>query len=185
MKQIFNLIWTILVLACTGAVAAPLADHSGGQTGRIEFNSITPPSLWQYVRRNMTDTKSVTVWGDLLMPKNVTGRVPALVLSHGSSGVSPYAYEVWAAKMNEAGVAVFVIDSFKPRGVSETAQDQTVLSPAANIADAMNGLKLLATHPQIDAKRIFNIGFSRGGGTAFYTGPGGQRRHGDSTCGGA
>jgi dienelactone hydrolase len=168
-KHIFNLIWTVCVLACTGAVAAPLSDLSAGQTGRIEFNSITPQNIWTYVRRNMTDTKTVTVWGDLLMPKNVTGKVPALVLSHGSSGVSPYAYEVWARQMNEAGVAVFVIDSFKPRGVSETAQDQTVLSPAANVADAMNGLKLLATHPQIDAKRIFNIGFSRGGGTAFYT----------------
>ena len=157
------------VFACTGALADPLSNLSAGQSGRIEFDSITPPSLWQYVRRNMNGTKTVTVWGDLMMPKNVVGKVPALVLSHGSGGVSPYAYEVWVAQMNEVGVAVFVIDSFKPRGVSDTAQDQTILSPAANIADAMNGLKLLATHPQIDSKRIFNIGFSRGGGTAFYT----------------
>ena len=169
MKKI--LLGTIAALFFSATSSASLTDLSGGQTGRIEFQSITPLSLWTYARKNLTDTKTVTVWGDLLMPKNIAAgsKVPALVLSHGSSGVSPYAYEVWAAKMNEAGVAVFVIDTFKPRGISESAQDQGVLSPAANLADAMNGLKLLATHPQIDAKRIFNIGFSRGGGTAFYS----------------
>lgn len=160
---------TLAANIISAAYAAPVSDLSGGQTGRIEFNSITPLSMWSYARRNMTDTKQVVVYGDLLMPKNTTGKVPALVLSHGSSGVSPYAYEVWAQQMNAAGVAIFIVDSFKPRGISESAQDQSVLSPAANIADAMNGLKLLATHPQIDASRIYNIGFSRGGGTAFYT----------------
>jgi dienelactone hydrolase len=160
---------TILLALSAGVNAAPVNDLSAGQTGRIEFNSITPLSIWTYARRNTTDTKQVVVYGDLLMPKNTGGKVPALVLSHGSSGVSPYAYEVWAAKMNAAGVAVFIVDSFKPRGISETAQNQFVLSPAANVADAMNALKLLATHPQIDSTRIYNIGFSRGGGTAFYT----------------
>ncbi len=90
----------------SAASAAPLTDLSGGQTGRIEFISITPLSMWSYARRNMTGTKQVVVYGDLLMPKNTTGKVPALVLSHGSSGVSPYAYEVWARQMNAAGVAV-------------------------------------------------------------------------------
>lgn len=162
----------VAVTLCLGGMyanAAPLSDLSAGQTGRIEFNSITPQSIWSYVRRNMTDTKQVVVYGDLLMPKNTTGKVPALVLSHGSSGVSPYAYEVWARQMNAAGVAVFVIDSFKPRGVSETAQDQTLVGPASQIADAMNALKLVASHPQIDSTRIYNIGMSRGGSTAFYT----------------
>jgi dienelactone hydrolase len=151
------------------ATAAPLADLAGGQTGRIEFSSITPASMWTYARKNMTDTKPVVVFGDLLLPKAVNGKVPALVLSHGSTGVSPSAFDVWAAQMNASGVAVFVVDSFKPRGISETAADQGLLSPAANVADALNALKILATHPQIDASRIFHIGFSRGGGTAFYT----------------
>ena len=151
------------------AHSAPLDSLAGAQTGRIEFNSITPTSVWTYVRRNTTDTKPVVVYGDLLMPKNPSGKVPALILSHGSSGVSPFAYEVWAARMNAAGVAVFIVDSFKPRGISESAQDQGVLSPAANIADAMNGLRVLATHPAVDAARIYHIGFSRGGTAAFYT----------------
>ena len=105
----------LLLMFCIGffnVQAAPLADLSGGQSGRIEFQSITPQSIWTYARRNLTDTKNVVVWGDLLMPKNATNKVPALVLSHGSSGVSPYAYDVWASKMNAAGVAIFIV--FEP-----------------------------------------------------------------------
>ena len=171
MKLLSSLVLLTIAFATyvTSALATPIESLSGGQTGRIEFQSITPLNIWTYARRNLTDTKNVVVWGDLLMPKNVAGKVPALVLSHGSNGVSPYAYDVWASKMNEAGVAIFIVDSFNPRGLTETAQNQFQLSPAANVADALNALRVLATHPQIDAQRIYHIGFSRGGGAAFYT----------------
>lgn len=149
--------------------AAPVADLSAGQTGRIEFESITPAGIWQYVRRNMDGTKRVVVYGDLQMPKNISGKVPAMILSHGSGGVSPFAYEVWARQLNAAGVAVFIIDTFKPRGVSETNTTVNPVGPMAQVADTLNGLRILATHPQIDSNRIYNIGFSRGGSTAFYT----------------
>ena len=149
--------------------AAPLSDLSAGQTGRIEFESITPPNRWEYARLNLQNTKHAVVWGDLLMPKNINGKVPALVLSHGSGGISPAAYDVWARDMNAAGVAIFIIDSFKPRGVEQTATDQSKVTFPAQIADALNALKLLASHPQIDATRIYNIGMSRGGGVAFDT----------------
>ncbi len=158
-------------LAFSGMAAnsAPLSDLSAGQTGRIEFNSITPQSIWSYARKNTTDTKSVTVWGDLLMPKNASGKVPAVIYSHGSTGATAAAFDVWAKELNNAGVALFVVDSYKPRGISETQTNQDQLSPGGQIADALNALKLLSTHPKIDATRIFNMGFSRGGSIAYYT----------------
>jgi hypothetical protein len=113
-KLIFNLIWTVSVLACAGAVAAPLSDLSAGQTGRIEFQSINVPDMWQYARKNTSNTTQQTVWGELLMPKAVSSKVPALVIMHGSAGVEPWAYDLWAARLNPAGAAVFVVDSFKP-----------------------------------------------------------------------
>ena len=160
---------TVLGLSGMLANAAPVADLASGATGRIEFQSMNPPDRWQYARLNMQNTSQQVVWGDLLMPKNITGKVPALVLSHGSSGISPAAYDVWAKEMNAAGVAIFIIDSFKPRGVDQTATDQSKVTFPAQTADALNALKLLASHPQIDATRIFNIGMSRGGGVAFDT----------------
>ena len=169
MKNNFKPILIATVLACSCAVAAPLVDLSSGQTGRIEYESVDPPNRWEYARLNLQNTKQAVVWGDLLMPKNISGKVPALVLSHGSGGISPAAYDVWAREMNAAGVAIFIIDSFKPRGVDQTATDQSKVTFPAQTADALNALKLLASHPQIDSTRIFNIGMSRGGGVAFDT----------------
>lgn len=171
MKHTFNLIWTVSVLACTGAVAAPLAELSGLQTGRIEFQSINTPDMWQYARKNTSNTTQQTVWGDLLMPKTVTGKVPALVIMHGSAGVEPWAYDLWAARLNPAGAAVFVVDSYKPRGVDGTSTNQldTKVTMPSQVADALNALRVLATHPQVDASRIYVIGMSRGGNPAFYS----------------
>jgi dienelactone hydrolase len=66
-------------------------------------------------------------------------------------------------------VAGFIVDSFTPRNIRDTATDQTQLSTAANVADAFTALKLLATHPTIDRQRIGVIGFSKGGQVALWT----------------
>jgi dienelactone hydrolase len=160
-----------LVASVNSVSATPLTDFSAGQTGRMEFQSINVPDLWQYARGNTANTTQQTITGDLLMPKNVSGKVPVLVIMHGSAGVEPWAYDLWAARLNPAGAAVFVVDSFKPRGVDSTSSNQfdSRVSIAAQTADALNALRVLATHPQIDASRIFVIGMSRGGNPAFYS----------------
>lgn len=164
-----HILATIAVFASTAiAHAAPLADLSGGQTGRIEFDSITPPDRWQFIRKNLDNTKPVTVYGDLLMPRSMgDGKVPAVIISHDSGGVTPKLFDVWARALNDAGIAVFIIDSFKPRGIDSTTNHQGQVDVSANTADALYGLKLLATHPRIDSKRIFHLGGSRGGTAVF------------------
>ena len=77
------------------ATAAPLVDLSGGQTGRIEFTSSTPDHRWALIRGRLGP--EVTVYGDLLMPTQASsGKVPAVVFSHGSEGVSSLYFDVWA-----------------------------------------------------------------------------------------
>jgi dienelactone hydrolase len=173
MKHSVKCLLVAVALGLSGiyAHAAAISDLSGGQTGRIEFQSINVPDLWQYARKNTSNTTQQTITGDLLMPKAISGKVPALVIMHGSAGVEPWAYDLWAARLNPAGVAVFVVDSFKPRGVDSTSSNQfdSKVSIAAQTADALNALRILATHPQIDASRIFVIGMSRGGNPAFYS----------------
>lgn len=158
-----------LAICALSVLAGPVADLSGGQTGRIEFDSITPPDRWQFVRKNLDNTKEATVFGDLLMPRKTSGKVPAVLVSHDSGGVTAKLYDVWAKELNNAGIAVFIIDSFKPRGIESTTNNQGQVDVSANVADALYGLKLLATHPQIDAKRIFHMGGSRGGTAVFET----------------
>ena len=157
----------LLVLALAAvpllSTAAPLDDLNGGQTGRIEFQSKSPDHRWALIRGRLgPDT---TVFGDLLMPRKIDGKVPAVVFSHGSEGVSSLYFDVWARALNDAGYAVFVVDSFKPRGEDRVTgpTKQLTWNTVSNTADALYALKLLATHPQIDSGRIFHMGWSRGG----------------------
>ncbi len=83
-----------------------------------------------------------------------------MVVVHGSSGVLQNDWD-WAKRLNEMGVATFIIDNFTGRGVKETATDRSRLSASADTAGALAALRLLATHPAIDPKRIGVIGFAR------------------------
>jgi dienelactone hydrolase len=149
-----------------GAAAQPVGSLDDGRTGKIQFESITPTGYTALVRR--TASPKATIAGVLSLPAG-TGRVPAMVLAHGSGGVSDAREGRWAERLNEIGIAAFIVDSFNPRGITETATNQGQLSPAANVADALAALRLLATHPRIDPQRIGIMGFSRGGGAAIQT----------------
>ncbi len=144
--------------------AAPVTTLSDGRSGIIAFHSVSPRSIMGYVRH--LDGDPVTITGVLTLPVGTTGPVPAVIILHGSSGITPGEW-VWAKRMNDLGYASFVIDSFTGRLITETETDQSKLSMAANIADAYVALGLLASDPAIDAKRIAVMGFSRGGVAAL------------------
>jgi dienelactone hydrolase len=148
------------------AAAEPAASLADGRTGRVEFESITPAGFYPLVHRRPAPRAVIT--GELHLPAG-DARVPAMVLAHGSGGVSSGREGRWAGRLTEMGIAAFIVDSFAPRGIKETATNQAQLSPTANVADALNALKLLATHPRIDPRRIGVMGFSRGGQVAIYT----------------
>ena len=152
----------IAVLTALGrADEAPVAGLADGRTGKIYFESLTPPGYFALLRR--APMPKTTIFGTLSLPAGVAGRVPAMVIAHGSAGVTRAREFWWAEQLNAAGVAAFIVDSFAPRGIAETATDQSQLSTAANLADAFAALKLLATHPRLNPARIGVMGFSRGG----------------------
>lgn len=162
--QFFKLLGaTALAVTCIQASAAPLADLSGGQTGRIEFQSTTPEHRHALI--NGRQGPAVTVYGDLLMPTVKTeGKVPVVVFSHGSEGTVARYFDFWAKELNGNGIAVFVVDSFKPRSMTvTTGAAQLAFNITGNISDSIHALKLLATHPKIDSEKIFHMGWSLGG----------------------
>jgi dienelactone hydrolase len=151
------------------AVCPPPTLHTtlaAGSTGRIGFQTTTPtiPEFLQGVRPATTSV----IWGDLTLPETPSERGPAVVLVHGSGGVSRRENR-WADELRQAGVATFLLDSFTGRGIVFTAEDQSQLSSQAMIGDAYRALELLATHPRIDPARIAVMGFSKGGGVALYS----------------
>ena len=148
---------------------APEVDLRDGRIGKFAFYSATPTGPTQL----MASTGQPTIiHGDLRFPPvgtNVVPPLPAMIISHGSGGVRPDREIAWADRLTAQGVAVLVLDSFGPRGITTTAEDQTQLPLAASIADALFALKLLASHPAIDPERIGIMGFSKGGQVALYT----------------
>jgi dienelactone hydrolase len=159
-----------LIVSCAAAASAdeaPVGSLADGRSGKVYFESQTPSGYFALVRRQASP--KAVVFGTLQLPDAPAGRVPAVVIAHGSGGVSDNREFWWARQFTGLGVAAFVVDSFTPRNIRSTATDQGQLSTAANVADALAALKLLATHPRIDPTRIGIVGFSKGGQVALYT----------------
>jgi dienelactone hydrolase len=158
--------WTQVFAALAVVLMAPVL--AWGQE-RISIPSETPTLLLAYLHG---PAAKVTVTGDLYLPANATGPVPALILKHSSGGLAGADGDnvrAWAKTLTDWGVAAFVIDSFGPRGVTSTAADPAQLSQWSDLADAFNGLKVLAADPRIDKSRIGVMGWSRGGTIAMIS----------------
>ncbi len=138
------------------------------QAARLEIHSFQSMTLTD--REFLTgrkDGKPVTIAGELRLPRPGNERLPAVILLHGSGGVSGYVLD-WEQYLNGLGVATFVLDSFTARGISNTNNDQSQLGRLAMIVDVYRALEVLAKHPRIDPPRIALMGFSRGGRAALY-----------------
>jgi dienelactone hydrolase len=137
--------------------------------GKIYFNSAEKDVTYGQLYRH-TAVFDSPIWGDLRFPANMTAdKVPVMVVMHGSGGVVKSTY-AWVEFLNKMGVATFMVDSFTPRGIQRTVEDQSQLTTATSSVDGLLALKLLATHPRIDASRIGVIGFSKGGVAALTVG---------------
>ncbi|WP_207540909.1 dienelactone hydrolase family protein [Sabulicella rubraurantiaca] len=129
------------------------------------FETRTPTD--QQFLTGAADTSRVTIAGELRLPVAGTDRLPAVVLLHGSGGISSH-LQAWVHELNGMGIATFVVDSFAGREITSTVADQDRLSRLAMVVDAYRALDLLAAHPRIDPARVAVMGFSRGGGAAHW-----------------
>ena len=151
------------------ATCGLLAIFGSAQAGeKIGFNSVTPTSRFALANASY-DPKPVAIWGTLDLPTGGHVPYPAMVLAHGSGGIEQKEWIRWVPLLNRMGVATFVVDSFTPRGIARTVDDQSQLDQSANDADALFALQLLAADPRIDPARIGVMGFSRGGIVALET----------------
>ncbi len=156
------LIWTLTAFAAHSQAPEVVTTFATGPaSGKYAFASWTPKTLPDLMKGRASGD-AVNIVGHLFLPPG-TDKVPAVVLVHGSGGIYSAELDFWPKQFNAADIAVFTLDMFGPRGVQSTAEDQSQVPFAADVADAFAALKLVATHPRIDAKRIAIMGFSRGG----------------------
>jgi dienelactone hydrolase len=110
--------------------------------------------------------KPVTVGGEFRIAQG-SGRLPVVVLMHGSSGVGG-GMDPWVHQFNGMGISTFVIDGFSGRGLTSTSTNQASLGRLNFIVDIYHALAILAKHPRVDPERIVLMGFSRGGQATLY-----------------
>lgn len=120
----------------------------------------------QFLSGDAAAGKLVTVAGEFRVAQG-TGKMPVVVLMHGSSGVGATT-EAWVHAFNAMGISTFVIDGFTGRGLTVVGPNQALLGRLNLIVDIYRSLEILAKHPRVDPDRIVLMGFSRGGQATLY-----------------
>ena len=152
------------------ALSYARADEAASRqiAARTELHEIQTLTLTdqQFLTGN-TSGKPTTITGELRIAQG-SGRLPVVVLQHGSGGMGAN-IEMWSRELNGIGISTFALDGFTGRGLTEVSTDQAKLGRLNFILDIYRALDVLAQHPRVDPTRVAIMGFSRGGQAALYS----------------
>jgi dienelactone hydrolase len=147
------------------ALGKPVATLADGASGRFRFTSYS--ARWSDLVPGAYLRAPVSVAAELLLPERREAKVPAVVILHGSDGLTDHQRRQ-ARSLVALGVAVLIVDSFGARGVDDTIDELAAVTPYSMLIDAYRALALLQTHPAIDRARIALVGWSKGGMVADW-----------------
>jgi len=141
-------------------------------TGDIYY-PIKSPYDFSRILKGYDDLPTHTGKATLVLPEGASADspVPAVVIMHGSGGIKEGREDRYAKLFAKNGIAGLIIDYYQPRGVTNDTPYvmKTMITTEVDImSDAYSALKILGTHPAIDASRIGVTGYSYGGmGTRY------------------
>jgi dienelactone hydrolase len=146
---------------------AAAQSSSTKEVQEIEFKSLNPRQYEDVVQEKW---REITIKGKLFVPNNpISSKAPAMIILHGSGGISDGRELNYGEKFNSLGMYALVIDSYLSRGVDKMPHARRLfeISTFAQASDAVAGLNHLAKFPTIDDSKIGVIGFSFGGVTSY------------------
>jgi len=100
----------------------------------------------------------------ILREAHGAGRSPAVVLLHGCDGDWRQLDLRWGKLIASWGYVALTVDSFGPRGLSNTCNNG---SPVSLAFDAYRALGFLVQQPVVDPDRVAALGFAQGGWLAL------------------
>jgi hypothetical protein len=112
---------------------------------RIELHAINTMTLSdaQFLTGDANGKATVTT-GQLRVAAG-SGRLPVVVLQHGSGGIAAN-IDLWERELNAVGVTTFALDGFTGRGLIQVNTDQTLLGRLNTRASIRNASCLWASH---------------------------------------
>jgi len=117
-----NVMMRICALAAfaLGVAGQALAAEPSDIAARTEIYDIHTLTLSdkQFLNGDV-EAKAVTTSGKLRVARG-DGRLPTVVLMHGSGGMGPN-IELWERTFNAMGVSTFALDGFTGRGLTQTS----------------------------------------------------------------
>lgn len=150
----------------------PFTQLTADSSGKVYFPTKSPYDFSRLLT-GFDKLPSHSGVGELYLPDDASAEnpVPAIIILHGSGGIKAERETAYAAMFNKMGIAAFVLDYYTPRGNPEEEHYiRKVLSATESdiIVDAFSALKLVGTHPAIDAAKIGVTGYSYGGMVTRY-----------------
>ena len=131
-------------------------DKTFPQSDKVNHSKVT-----------FTNRYGITLAADMYVPKNATGKLPAIAVCGPFGAVKEQAAGLYAQTMAERG---FLTVAFDPSYTGESGgEPRYVVSPDINTEDFSAAVDFLATNDKVDPEQIGIIGICGWGGLALNT----------------
>jgi dienelactone hydrolase len=120
---------------------------------RLNIYQVAYPVEW--------NGKTIMLGARLQVPTDAHGKMPAVIMMHGTGGIR-YSGVYYAAALNGAGITTLEVDQWGGRGLPGGASSRPA-HLGDNLGDIAGAYRLLRARPDIDTSRIGLFGESMGG----------------------
>lgn len=168
MKALTILVASQLVLGLSAFAQAGQAVDTPTEKLELtqEWDKVFPKSSQvKHSKVTFHNRYGITLAADLYIPKNVSGKLPAIAVSGPFGAVKEQASGLYAQTLAERG---FLTIAFDPSFTGESGGlPRSVASPDINTEDFSAAVDYLATRDDVDAERIGILGICGFGGFAI------------------
>ncbi|TKW67348.1 MAG: alpha/beta hydrolase [Paracoccus denitrificans] len=161
----------LLKLTGAGVAAFSMASFTTTSTAKAQtmtndWDKVFPQSdKVDHEKVSFTNRYGITLVGDLYLPKDRSGALPAIVVSGPFGAVKEQSSGLYAQTIAERGFATLAFD---PSYTGESGgEPRNVASPDINTEDFMAAVDYLGLHEAVDREKIGVIGICGWGGMAL------------------